>query len=134
MPRKQPPPNMGSVISTDIFLCIFYKRDEEALRKVIRCFLGELGKEYDCADLAKLNEVLPLVGLRGLFLFLITADARLRYWTMQYETKSISKPPPKKVCLFLKELRDVIIPTWMSDERKSIHELVRKAAETYIRC
>lgn len=122
-------------VCPDLFLCVFYKRNEESLRKVLRCFLRELEKEYsECTQLLVLLELLPLVGLRALFVLLIPVDTRLRYWVLQYQSVSVSKPPPTKVSLFLRVLRDDIIITWMSDERKRTADLVEKAKQTYIRC
>lgn len=112
---------------------MFYTRDEHAIRRVLRCFLQELAKSHECSELEILNEKLPLIGVRALFLFLVVTDPKLRYWTMQYETKNIQKPLPAKVCGFLKCLRDEIIPNWKSDERKQCRDLVRKATELYIR-
>lgn len=125
---------MATPLPQDIFICVFYNRDDVALRKLLACFLGELEKEYDCLELTQLNNMLPLVGLRAMFLLLIVMDHRLRYWAMQYETSNVSKPPPEKVCLFLRQLRDDIIPSWMSDERKNSAALVQQAKELYIRC
>lgn len=127
-------PIHSSVIPQDIFLCVIYNKNEESLRKVLRCFLAELGKRHDCADHNILVEVLPLVGLRALFFLLIVIDPSLRYWAMQYESRSLQKPNPAKVCLFLQTLRDVIIPQWMSNERTNAAALVQNAKEAYIRC
>lgn len=124
---------MSNAVSQDIFICMFYNKDTAALRKLLRCFLQELAKQYDCKDLVILNENLPTVGVRALFLLLITTDPRLRYWAMQYQTKTIHKPPPKKVSGFLRTLRDDIVPKWMSDERKTAAMLVRQATELYIK-
>jgi hypothetical protein len=107
----------ATLMSPDLFLCVFYKRDEECIRQVLRCFLAELVKEYEeCDGLIRINEKLPLVGLRALFVLLMPVDTRLRYWAMQYETRSMSRAPPAKVCVFLCTLRDSIVFSWMSDE------------------
>lgn len=111
-----------------------YNKDDKPIRKLLRSFLSELSEELDCSDLKKLNETLPLVGVRALFLFLVTVDPKLRYWAMQYETRGLRKPDPGKVCLFLKTLRNEIIPDWMSDERKNVASFVRTATELYIKC
>jgi hypothetical protein len=52
------------VLPLDIFLCMLYNKDDQAIRKTIRPFLVELGNEFDCSDLLKLVDRLPLVGLR----------------------------------------------------------------------
>jgi hypothetical protein len=122
-----------AIIQQDIFLCVFYQRDEEALRKVNRSFLAEMGKFFDTEKLLFLNENLPLVGLRGLFLLLIVIDPKLRYWAMQYETKTVKKPPPAKVALFMQTLKDVLVPQWMSNETELISKLVNLAKEEYIK-
>lgn len=131
---KQNMSTQFSLVKQDIFLCMMYNRDAEALRKVLRCFLAELSKAYDCKDLTDLNESLPLVGLRALFFLLIVIDPKLRYWAIEYENKGICKPPPPKVALFLRTLRDDTIQQWMSDERQTAATFVRKATELYIRC
>eukprot|EP00961_Rhodomonas_salina_P136931 1841871-Rhodomonas_salina.2 len=113
---------------------MLYNRDGAALRKVIRCFLQELQNDFDCTNLQQLNESLPLVGIRALFLFLVIVDTRLRYWAMLYESRSIVKPPPAKVALFLRTLQDELVPAWMSDERKNASAFVRAATELYIKC
>jgi hypothetical protein len=118
----------------DIFLCVMYTKDPDSIRKLLRCFISELKTEFECAELELLNERLPLVGLRALFLMLVCMDNKLRFWAMNYETKKISKPPPAKLCLFLKTMRDDHIPNWMSDERKTVTTFVRKATELYIKC
>eukprot|EP00961_Rhodomonas_salina_P284675 3847388-Rhodomonas_salina.1 len=125
---------MTSTIHQDIFLCVMYNKDEEALRKLLRGFVQEVGKEHDTKDHAILLEKMPLVGLRAMFLLFVVISPNLRYWAMQYETRAIAKPNPEKVCLFLRTLRDDIIPKWMSDERKFAYDLVREATVTYIRC
>eukprot|EP00961_Rhodomonas_salina_P212459 2869217-Rhodomonas_salina.1 len=125
---------MTSTIHQDIFLCVLYNKDEEALRKLLRGFVGEVGREHDTKDHALLLEKMPLVGLRAMFLLFVVISPNLRYWSMQYETRAIAKPNPEKVCLFLRTLRDDIIPKWMSDERKFAYDLVREATVTYIRC
>ncbi len=125
--------SLNTFIQQDVFLCVFYQRDEEALRKVNRSFLVEMGKYFDSEKLLFLNENLPLVGLRGLFLLLIVIDPKLRYWAMQYETKTVKKPPPAKVALFMQNLQDVLIPQWMSNETELISILVNKAKEEYIK-
>lgn len=113
---------------------MFYTRDENAIRNVLRSCIEEMHKTEDCSQLMQLNEKLPLVGLRALFILLIVTDPRLRYWAMQYETRTLTKPKPEKVCRFLKTLRDDIIPAWQSDERQTAQQLVREATITYIRC
>ena len=121
-------------LKQDIFLCVMYTKDPESIRKLLRCFMIELKTEFDCKDLELLVERLPLLGLRALFLLLVSMDHRLRYWTLNYENRGICKPHPAKVCLFLKTMRDSVIPAWMSDERKVVSTLVRKSTELYIRC
>lgn len=125
--------NCNGSIPQDIFLCMIYNRKEESLKKVLRVFLQELDKKYDCKDHKILIEVLPLVGLRAMFMLLINIDPRFRYWAMQYESKTIQKPEPKKTCSFLRTLRDEIIPQWMSDERTLTVDLVEKAKKIYLR-
>jgi hypothetical protein len=125
----------SAVVCPDLFICVLYKRNEESLRKVLRCFLKELEKEYaECTPLLSLLELLPLVGLRAMFMLLMPIDTRLRYWVLQYETPSVAKAPPAKVFVFLCTLRDDIVTAWMSDERKGAADLVETAKQTYIRC
>jgi hypothetical protein len=62
-------PALG-VLPLDIFLCMLYNKDDRAIRKTIRPFLVELGKDFDCSDLLKLVDCLPLVGLRCVCLLL----------------------------------------------------------------
>lgn len=125
--------NCNGSIPQDIFLCMIYNRNEESLKKVLRVFLQELAKKYDCKDHKLLIEVLPLVGLRAMFMLLINIDPRFRYWAMQYETSTIQRPEPKKICSFLRTLRDEIVPQWMSDERTLTVDLVENAKKIYLR-
>jgi hypothetical protein len=111
-----------------------YTKDEEAIRKLLRCFITELKREFDISEIEQLNEKLPLVGLRALFLLLVSMDNKLRHWAVNYETREISKPPAAKVCLFLRTMRDDLIPNWMSDERKTVVTFVKKTTELYIKC
>eukprot|EP00961_Rhodomonas_salina_P074395 999350-Rhodomonas_salina.1 len=87
---------MSLAVKQDIFVATMYAKDDTPIRRLLRSFLHELSSEMDCTDLGILVERLPLVGIRGLFLLLITVDAKLRYWVMQYETPELRKPNPAK--------------------------------------
>lgn len=115
-------------------MCMFYNKDDKPLRNIIRCFLQELKNESTYDSLCQLTECLPLVGIRSLFIFLVVLDAKFRYWTLQYENGAIKKPKPAKVSIFLKTLRNDIIPKWMSSEQNTCADLVRKCTILYIKC
>jgi hypothetical protein len=112
------------VLPLDIFLCMLYNKDDVAIRKTIRPFLMELGKDFDCSDLQNLVDCLPLVGLRSvrvllhvslfvcvhfetafrecraMFFMLLVIDHKIRHWAMQYEVSSFAFP--HSCCVFRK--------------------------------
>jgi hypothetical protein len=122
------------VLPLDIFLCMLYNKDDNAIRKTIRPFLIELGKEFDCSDLLYLVDCLPLVGLRAMFFMLIVIDHKIRHWAMLYEDNVVVKPPPHKVCIFVKTLRDDTIHKWMSNEKRTCVDFFDEVKKLYLRC
>jgi len=99
----------------------------------MRNHISAIALTHKCPELCLLNEKLPIVGVRALFLLAINADQKLRHYIMENEAMGVHKPKPAKVCRFLRSLRDDIIPRWMSNEKFAAQDLVRTALENYIR-
>jgi hypothetical protein len=50
------------------------------------------------------------------------------------QDKMIVRPPPHKVCIFAKTLRDETIHKWMSNEKRTCVDFVDEVKKLYLRC
>lgn len=88
-------------------------------------------KELDTLYLTSAE--MPLSICISLFFFLVAIDCTLRYWVLKTTSGNFSVVDPYKAVRFVNELKNRIIPEWLSDEKLSTESFVRNIKTEYIR-
>jgi hypothetical protein len=128
--------NANSCRHMDLIMYVLYSQDQRFVYDMVCRVVREVSDEYSYAQLADLlqYEDRPVL-FRCLFFLTLNFHAKFRYWVLSTEASNCNGLPPispHKMCRFLVELRETIIPNFLVDEVVTMDDLDRTIKVSYI--
>ena len=119
----------------DLIMYVLYSGDEVFIKDMVTKVSLEVSEEQECNELKELvgTHDMPLL-YKCLFFLMLNFQPKFRYWVISENNGTGLLPVcPHKALLFLKTLRDSLVPQFLVNETIRLNEFERDLKVAYIR-
>ena len=125
----------GGTRHMDLIMDVLYSNDQCFVRDMVTKVTLEVAKEHNCPELATVTlHKNNLLLYKCLFFLMLNFHCKFRYWVLQEKGLGLQPVCPHKAALFLRVLRDELIPKFLVNESFRLDDFEHNIKIEYVRC
>lgn len=125
---------LGVTRSMDIIMYVLYSGDQLFVRDMVSKVAHEVAIEQECSELSNLVLMYPEspILFKCLFFLMLNFQPKFRYWVLSENDTGLQPVCPHKAMLFLRLLRDELVPKFLVNETVRLDDFEREIKVSYI--